>query len=396
MSCNFFFTWVAMSRSQQPAFPGGEPVFPDGPPAWPLQDPDVAEALQRAWADGSWGKYHGDYCTKLQQALAEYHDCEHVILTCSGTAAVELALRGVNVQPHSEVLLAAYEFSANFANTLLLDATPVLVDVRPDDWQLDATQLPAAFSGRTAAVLVSHLHGGLVDMPAVLEFARSRNLPVIEDACQTPGGMIDGSRCGSAGDVGVLSFGGSKLLTAGRGGAVLTNDAHIAQRIKLYTERGNSAYPLSELQAAVLLPQLARLDELNQQRTASVTTLRKELADIDGLQLFACAQQTRDATNNQPVYYKVGIQYDAAKFHDMSRDQFSRAARAEGIALDPGFRSLHKTHSRRRYRSVNDLPSASVADDNVLVLHHPVLLESADTMEKLAAALKKVPAHTSG
>ena len=79
---------------------------------------------------------------------------------------------------------------------------------------------------------------------------------MIEDACQAPGAMLEGRRAGTFGDVGVLSFGGSKLLTSGRGGAVLTSDAHMAQRIRLYTQRGNEAYPLSEMQAAVVLPQL--------------------------------------------------------------------------------------------------------------------------------------------
>ena len=113
------------------------------------------------------------------------------------------------------------------------------------------------------AVIVSHLHGGLAAMPEIRAWADLRGVAVVEDACQVPGARIAGRLAGTWGDVGVLSFGGSKLLSAGRGGALLTDRSDVVQRIKIYSERGNQAYPLSELQAAVLLPQLESLAERN-------------------------------------------------------------------------------------------------------------------------------------
>src|SRR5947207_4510999 len=138
----------------------------------------------------------------------------------------------------------------------VLGGPPVLVDVHPDNWNLDPARLEAACGPATRAVIVSHLHGGLVPMREVMAFAAARQITVIEDAAQCPGAMVQGRRAGTWGDAGVLSFGGSKLLTAGRGGAILTAKHTIAQRARIWQMRGNLVAPLSELQAAVLRPQL--------------------------------------------------------------------------------------------------------------------------------------------
>jgi len=253
-----------MTASDLPAILGGTPAFPDGPPTWPALCPEVIQAGQQALQDGSWGHYHGPHCGRLMEALAESHSAQTVHLCSSGTAAVELALRGAKVQRGEEVILAAYDFKANFQNVLAVGAVPVLVDLDPKTWQMNPQLLETACTEKTTAVIVSHLHGGLAQVAAVRDFSAQRGITVIEDACQATGACLSGpgnhgSRAGMTGDVGVLSFGGSKLLTAGRGGAILTNRADIAHRIRLYTQRGNDAYPLSELQAAILLPQVQQL-----------------------------------------------------------------------------------------------------------------------------------------
>jgi dTDP-4-amino-4,6-dideoxygalactose transaminase len=314
--------------------------------------------------------------------MAELHDCEHVVLTCSGTAAVELALRGLKVGPDDEVILAAYDFEANFKNVLLVGAKPVLVDVDALTGQLDVNQLEAAWSPKTRAVIASHLHGGLVAMPAVRAFADQHGLAVIEDICQMPGAVIHGRRAGTWGDVGVLSFGGSKLLTAGRGGALVMRDGGIAQRIRVHTYRGNDAYPLSELQAAVLLPQLDRLEERNQRRAENVARLLELLSDVAGLQCFVAGSSPAD----RPSFYKLGFWFDAAQF-GCSREDFAGAMRAKGIAFDSGFRALHRTHARGRFRAVNDLPHATRADEAIVTLHHPVLLGTAADMQTIRDAI---------
>ncbi|MFM9961114.1 MAG: DegT/DnrJ/EryC1/StrS family aminotransferase [Planctomycetaceae bacterium] len=360
------------------------------PPAWPLPDAAVEAALRRAFADGSWGQYHGRNCRELSERLATLHDCEHVVLTCSGTAAVELALRGLKLGPGDEVILSAYDFEGNFKNVLLIGAKPVLVDVDPRTGQLDVSQLEAARSPQTKGIIASHLHGGVVPMPAVRAFADQHAIAVIEDACQMPGAIVQGRVAGAWGDVGVLSFGGSKLLTAGRGGALVTRDDGIAQRIRVHTQRGNDAYPLSELQAAVLVPQLDRLAERNRLRAENVSRLLVLLGDVAGLKCFLVAAGSGDprraySSETQPGFYKLGFWFDAAA-RGCSRDDFACAMRAKGVALDPGFRALHRTHARGRFRAVNELPNATRADESILVLHHPVLLGTAADLQAVRDA----------
>ncbi|MHC4877538.1 MAG: DegT/DnrJ/EryC1/StrS family aminotransferase [Planctomycetota bacterium] len=382
-----------------PAISGGSPVCPDGPPTWPFDWPYVREAAERALADGSWGRYHGPHCDELRERLAEFHAYSgptaeplrpEVILCCSGTTAVELALRAARVAPGDEVILAAYDFRANFQNILTIGATPVLVDLDAESWQLDVSQVEAAISDKTRAVIAAHLHGASVDMPRLMQIAEAHRLTVIEDACQATGAIFNGQRAGTQGHAGVLSFGGSKLLTAGRGGAILANRPEISQRIRLYAERGNSAYPLSELQAALLVPQLQRLEDRNRHRLQNVVRLVERLDSFPGLRpIFTLPGDSEP--DYLPAFYKAGFQFDPAAV-GMTRDEFAAAVRAEGVAFDPGFRSFPKTHSRRRYRAELDLPIADQADQKMLVLHHPVLLGGPQDMQAIVQAIHRAAA----
>src|SRR5207249_7986333 len=144
-----------------------------------------------------------------------------------------------------------------------------------------------------------------VPMREVMEIAGANSLRVIEDAAQMPGATIQGRKAGTWGDVGILSFGGSKLLTAGRGGALLTRHADVFQRARLWLHRGNHVCPLSELQAAVLLPQLAKLDARNAYRAANVARLLGALDENPGLRPFS-----NRAGTGEPGYYKLGFQFD--------------------------------------------------------------------------------------
>jgi dTDP-4-amino-4,6-dideoxygalactose transaminase len=236
-------------------------------------------------------------------------------------------------------------------------------------------------------VIASHLHGGLVPMRELTAWAAAKGVRVVEDAAQAPGAMVQGKKAGTWGDAGVLSFGGSKLLTAGRGGALLTPHADVYQRARLWLQRGNHICPLSELQAAVLLPQIDRLDARNDQRASAVTKLSAQLRDVPGVRPFV----RRDCAD-VPVYYKVGLQYDSEAF-GLPRETLIAAARAEGIGLDAGFPSLHRGRSPSRFRKAGTLAEADRAHDDALVLHHPVLLGSDAELAQVGEALQKIHTH---
>lgn len=356
-----------------------QPEFPDGPPGWPVADPEVFEALRSAWADGSWGKYHGPHVPALTRRLQEFHDVAHAVLCSSGTIAVELALRGLKVSADDEVLLAGYDFPGNFRAIEAIGARPVLVDIDPATWCLDARRIADALSERVTAIVVSHLHGGLATMSAIRQLADAHGVALLEDACQCPGARVEGRPAGTWGDAGVLSFGGSKLLTAGRGGAVLTPHADVLQRIKVFAERGNDTFPLSELQAAVLVPQLNRLDERNKQRAAAVSRLTEAIRTIGELRPVAS-----ELADSVAAYYKHAWLLDVS----VSRDIFLAAIRREGVAIDAGFRGFTR-RGPRRCRKSGALQHSLQAAECTVILHHPVLLESAADIDRVAGAIHR-------
>lgn len=352
-----------------------------------MTDDRIRAVFAQMLSDGSWGRYHGPHCDALRAALQKFHGIEHVALCSSGTAAVELALRGVGVTAGDEVILAGYDYKANFSNVLAVGAIPVLVDVFPDIPVLDPSLINAAVTDRTKAVICSHLHGCAARVGDIRAAIAGREIAIVEDACQVPGATCDGAVAGTAGDVGVLSFGGSKLLTAGRGGAVLTNSALISQRIRLVTQRGNDAYPLSEMQAAVLVPQLEQLPARNRKRLAAVERILKTWPS--GQPLIPVVDPVPGINPDIPAFYKLAF-LRLEVTDGPSRDEFATEARRLGIALDPGFPALHRIHSRRRFRSANDLPNAAKLHNNLLTLHHPVLLQDMDIIDQLVQTLQKI------
>lgn len=390
-----------------------EPVPNPDPPAprpwsveWPPQEDYIRDVLMRCWADGSWGRYHGPHCDALTSALAEMYEVEHVILCSSGTAAVELALRSTGLptpglpasglpapglpasglpptdDSANEVILCSYDFKANFQNVLTVGGAPVLVDCCERFPTINVDAAADAITSRTRCIITSHLHGCLANIEALRELSQRHQVLLIEDACQTPAATINGRRIGSFGDLGVLSFGGSKLLTAGRGGAVLCHDPVLAQRIRLYVQRGNEAYPLSELQAALILPQLQRLEAREQQRRASVERLRTSLQTTSQLACIAPAGHVLSS------YYKVpfllSLNGDRAQ-----TESLAARMRLRQIALDPAFPAIHLTHSQRRFRISGTLKNAEHLHHRLMVLHHPALLSTEDAIVAMADEIQQ-------
>jgi len=367
-----------------PAILGGTPIRKEGPPFWPIFDADIAEAVRFAVIDGSWGQYLGPHVPALELALRSYHDDRNVMVCASGTLATETVLRSLSFAIGDEVVLSAYDYEANFLSVHAAGAIPVLVDIDGTTGTIDSARIAEAISERTRAILVSHLHGGLCRMRQIREIADTHHLPIIEDAAQCPGATVDGRKAGTWGDFGILSFGGSKLLTAGRGGAILTPHADRFQRVKLQLSRGVQQWALlSEFQAVALLPQVTKLDQQNELRWRNVRRLDEKLEKIPGLRRFM------NDTQDSPTFYKVGYWFDEASF-GLSRERFVDAMRAEGIAFDVGFRALHIGRSPRRYRAVGTLHNAERAHREIVILHHPVLLGTEADIEEVVLAVEKM------
>ena len=368
----------------QLAIAGGLPVFPDGPPSWPIADDDILHNVQLALADGSWGQYEARWTELLIEKMKDLSQCESTLLCASGTIAVEIALRAIDIKPGQEVILAAYDFPGNFRAIESIGAKPVIVDVVPNGWVVDPQQVEDSITSDTAAVIGSHLHGQLLDVKRIRQICDAANIFFVEDVCQCPGATIDNQHVGSFGDIAVFSFGGSKLLSAGRGGAITTNNADFFQRAKIYCNRGNDAFPLSQIQAAALLPQFDKLRERNLLRGANVTRLCEAIASVDMLQTMSQNIEGALCTS----FYKLPWLMNLAQT-DWTRDDFIGAVRAEGVALDAGFRGFTR-RSAKRCRHHGTLTHSRIAAQQTVILHHPVLLESESIIDRVATALLKV------
>ncbi len=371
-----------------PAILGGTPARPQGPPVWPSADPEIHDVFEQAFRDGWWGKYQAGQSERLASQLRDYFQIDHVQLCGSGNYALELGLRALQIGPGAEVILADYDYPGNFLSIHAVGAIPVLVDVEPRNWNLALEAVRAAIGPATKGIVASHLHGGCVPMRALMELANERNLVVVEDAAQAPGAIVDGRRAGTWGDAGVLSFGGSKLLSAGRGGALLTRRADVAQRAHNHlTRAGNIVCPMTELQAALLVPQLKRLDERNELRWRNVQLLCAALADVLGVRPFVTPGEAA-----QPAFYKLGIQLDQVAF-GLPRKKLITALQSEGFAVDEGFATAHIARSPRRFRQGTTLDEASSAHANCIQLHHPILLEAPEALRELAHSWQRIHAH---
>lgn len=367
--------------SNKLAIHGGTPAVHSTLPPWPPQSPAIADSVHNTLQDGSWGEYHGWPVQSLIQRLQSQFSVAHAWPCSSGTLGVELALRGCGVRPGDEVILAGYDFPGNFRAIESVGAVPVLVDVIAKGWTLETQYLSSAISDKTTVVIASHLHGELCDMVAIMEICRGTKIRVIEDACQVPGATVAGKLAGTQGDIGVLSFGGSKLLTAGRGGAVITDCEDILQRIRIAADRGNDAWPLSSLQAAALLPQMDMLDGANATRLENAKHLRQAIRQAKHFQTTGLAW----TECNVPAFYKFPLTTSV----NVERDFVIAALQAEGIPADTGFRGFLR-RAPRRCRAVGELIHSRIASERTILIHHPLLSGSPDIVAQVCAGIKKV------
>jgi dTDP-4-amino-4,6-dideoxygalactose transaminase len=232
----------------------------------------------------------GEEVAGFEREFAGWCEAEHAIGVSSGTAALELALRGLGIGPGDEVIVPTHSFIATAEAVSAAGATPCLVDVDEQTALLTAEIVEQALTERTRCVIPVHLYGRTVDMEPLLNLCQARDILVVEDACQAHGARYRGRPVGSLGDAGCFSFYPTKNLGAwGDGGAVVTDNPELAAQLHLLRSHGEATRHhhelpartdrLDALQAAILRTKLGLLDDANQSRRAAGATLRKALAE---------------------------------------------------------------------------------------------------------------------
>lgn len=272
----------------------------------------VTKATRTCWYEGA-----GRWSARFEEAFAEYVGRRHAIALPSCTSALHLSLAALGIGPGDEVVIPESTWIATSAPVSYVGATPVFVDVDPDHWCVDVAAVSAAITERTRAVIAVDLYGGVPDFDALEDLCARHGIALIEDSAEAVGAEFHGRRAGSFGITSAFSFHGSKTLTTGEGGMVLTDDGSLHARMLFLRDHGRRPgdtaflneevafkYKMSELQAALGLAQLERIDELITQKRRIFSWYADRLGDIDGVQLNA----ERPGTLN--VYWMVSAVLD--------------------------------------------------------------------------------------
>ena len=233
----------------------------------------------------------GPQVVKFEESIAAYLGVQHAIGLASGTDALVIALRALNIGEGDEVIIPAYTFFATAGTVMSVGAKPVIVDVDPQSYQIDVSKIEAAITSKTKAIIPVHLYGHPAEMGPILEIARKHGLKVIEDNAQGFGAEYLGKKTGSFGDIACLSFFPTKNLGAyGDGGAVATNDPALAERMRMlrthgwkkkyYSEEVGYNSRLDALQAAILQAKFPHLDSWNEKRRELSKRYTEHLAPL--------------------------------------------------------------------------------------------------------------------
>lgn len=310
--------------------------------------------------DTGWISSEGPFVARFEQAFAARMGRRHGIAVTNGTAALDAAVAALGIGPGDEVILPTFTIISCILQIVRAGATPVLVDSDPLTWNLDVTQIEARITPRTKAILVVHIYGLPVDMDPVLELVQRYGLKLIEDAAEAIGQTYRGRPCGSFGALSTFSFYPNKHITTGEGGMILTDDDDLAETCRglrnlcfqpgkrFVHERLGWNLRMTNLQAALGLAQLERLDEFIARKRAMGAAYTERLRDVPGLQLPLAAT---DYAEN--IYWVYSVVVDEAVGFDA--EEAMRRLAAQGIGTRPFFWPLHEQPVLRRMGLFGDV-----------------------------------------
>ncbi len=301
----------------------------------------VTECIRTGWISSV-----GRFIEEFERQWAAYCDMPHGVAVSNGTVALEVAVACLDLQPGDEVILPTFTIISCAQAVTRNGGVPVLVDADPRTWCMDVAQVATKITARTKAIMPVHIYGHPVDMAPLWRLAEEHQLQIIEDAAEAHGATYRGQRCGGLGDLSCFSFYANKIITTGEGGMVLARDARLAERARslrnlcfrperrfYHTELGNN-YRLTNLQAAIGLAQLERIDALLAHKRWLGRRYTELLQDIAGLSLPV---EEPWATN---VYWMYGVVLDEATGLDAA--EFARRLKARGVETRPFFLGMHE------------------------------------------------------
>lgn len=385
-------------------------------PRWPQWDESERELLGQVLESGRWSRSRGgERATHWASDFAASQGVAHGLALTNGTHTLEAALAACEVGEGDEVIVPALTFVSTATAALAVNATPVLVDVDPATLCIDPAAAAAAIGERTRAMIVVHLAGVACDMDALLEICRRHGLALIEDCAHAPGTTWRGGGVGGLGSFGSFSFESHKVITAGEGGALTTNDDSLRARALSYVDCGRvegahhyhhasygSNMRMTEWQGAVLSAQLERFPAQHRLREERGALLDAELAGLAGIE-----PQAGDPRMDSRARYSYLLRYDPRHFGGLSRRGFEAALAAEGIDVGDSYPSINTLELFRRgnfgprlrssapridYAALS-LPHAEHAAEHTLWLDHRMLLADGEDVLDIVRAIARIQAQ---
>ncbi len=393
---------------------GGQKSRQKAFPVWPCHDEKETAALQQVLESGVWWRTPGTRTLQFEKDFAKFHGAKHGIAVTNGTAALEVTLAALGIQSGDEVIVPNFTFVATASAVLFANALPVLVDVDPETYCLDPSLAEAAITPRTRAIIAVHMGGHPADLDRLKEIANRYKVSLLEDASHAHATEWRGQRIGTSGVAGTFSFQASKLMTAGEGGIIITNDDEFERRARSVHDCGRlpgewfyshfaygSNYRLSEWQGAVLQVQLSRLDEQTRLRHQNATLLDRLLKEIPGI-----TPQKHDVRCTRNGHYAYIFHLNNKEFAGISTERFIAAMIAEGIPNQASYPPLNELHVFRNgeYRKrlfgkqaeeqhpflTQSFPASRKGAWETVWIPQTALLGKEQDMNEISAAIRKI------
>jgi dTDP-4-amino-4,6-dideoxygalactose transaminase len=357
----------------------------------------VTEAMRTTFVSGD-----GPACREFEQKLADYLGVKFALFLNSATTALDLAFMVKDFPADSEVIVPNFTYTSTALGPILNNLKIVLADVRPDNGNIDVSKLESYITDKTVAIIPIDYAGNPAEMDEINVIAKKHGLYVVQDTAQSIGSKYKGKYTGNHADVGTFSFHGTKNMTTGEGGAFVTNNEEIADRVKImrekgtdkysfltdnvtrgyyqYVDKGNS-YVQSNINGAMGITQLARLNAMNAQRRAIAEFYLSELKGIDGLDFIKI---TEGAEHN---WHLFGLLVPPEK-----RYWILDALRKEGIMANVHYTPLHQNKYYAHLGTDEDFPGSMAFYNRLLRIPIYPSLNKED-QQKVVDAVKKVFAH---
>jgi perosamine synthetase len=301
----------------------------------------VAECIRTGWISSE-----GRYLAAFEHAWANYCGAKFGVAVSNGTTALQIAVAALGLEPGSEIILPSFTIISCSLAIVEAGCIPVLVDVDPETWTLDLDQVEAKITQKTRAIMPVHMFGHPADMKRLMNIAARHNLRVIEDAAEAHGAEVDGRKVGGIGDLATFSFYANKIITTGEGGMVLTSDEELARRLRslrnlcfrperrfYHTELGHN-YRFTNLQAAIGLAQLERIDDHLKRKRWMAATYAERLCDLNQLRLPI------EQSGYKNVYWMYGVVLDDQVSFDAV--ELAKRLQQRGVQTRPLFLGMHE------------------------------------------------------